>query len=191
MNKEIPWYEWRYTISEEWDVTSLLTKKKFMYNWEIVLWYIVRSSYVDKNWYPRISLRDSKWISRWHWIYQLVMLTYKWPYPSSIHQINHKDWNKLNSSLPNLEYVLPIENSNKKNPENIMPKWDKHWWYGKKWKLSKLSKRVWQFKDWILVAEYDWLSECSRITWFNPSNIWCVIHKTRQSTCHWYTFEYI
>lgn len=61
----------------------------------------------------------------------------------------------------------------------------------KRWKLSKLSKRVGKFKDWNLIEEYDSLWECSRKTWYNISNIWCTIHGTKQNKCHGYQFKYL
>lgn len=191
MFKEIPWFEWRYSISKDWVVVSISDYRMFICEWKILKWHLIRAPYFDKNWYKRVSLTLKNWSRKWYWVHQLVMLTYVWPYPSSNHQINHKNWDKSDASLENLEYVTPLENSNKKNPSNIYPKWKNHWWYWRKWKLSKLSKPVWQFKDWELVATYEWLADCARKTWFNPSNIWCVIHWTRQNQCHWFTFKYI
>ena len=188
MYKDIPWYEWRYAISEEWIVISLLNKHKVLIDGNIVETPLVRAVYYDKNGYPRVSLRWKK--SRAWWIHQLVMMTFVGPYPSNDHVINHKDWNVKNFCLDNLEYVTSLQNTRYKNPLKKMPSGEKHHWWMKRWKLSKLSMRVWQYENWILIKEHDSLWECSRNTWFNISNIWSVIY-WKQKTCHWYTFKYL
>lgn len=189
--KTIPWFP-KYSISDTWIVISNEWTFFQSDNW-IHKWFLIRKTYLDKNWYERISLKN--WSTqKAFWIHQLVMLTFVWPYPNSSYHINHKDWNKNNNCLENLEYITSKENNNHKllNPNLIYPKWNKHHWWMKRWKLSKLSKRVWQYDiNGILVNEYESLWECARITWFNISNIWCTIHQTRQKICHWYTFKYL
>ncbi len=189
MFKPIQWYENIYLISKKWIVISNNKTQILTEDW-IIEWLLVRKPYVDKNGYLRISLRNWKTSKTW-WVHQLVMLTYVWPYPTVNHHINHKDWNTLNPSLDNLEYITDKENYKYKNPSKIMPNGINHHCYMKRWKLSRLSKRVWRFQNDLLIEEYESLGECARKTWYNISNIWSTIHWTRQKNCHGFQFRYL
>lgn len=189
--KTIPWFH-NYSISDTGIVISNNQAEFQSIDW-IKTWYLIRKTYFDKNWYERVTLKNWK-SQKSFWIHQLVMLTFVWPYPNSNYQINHKDWNKQNNNLSNLEYITSKENNDHKllNPDLIYPKWCEHHWWMKRWKLSKLSKPVWQYDmNWNLIQKYESLWECARITWFNISNIWSVIYQKRQKTCHGYLFKYL
>lgn len=190
--KDIPWFEWIFKCSNKGRIKTVeryATRKNWKY---MFVSEKIRRTYNDKNWYERISLRN--WIyHKTFWVHQLVMFTFVWKYEWNKNQINHIDYNVKNNNLDNLEFCTPKENNIHKMKREwfSMPKWKEHWWYWKRWKLSKLSKRVWQFKNWILIKEFESLWECARKTWFNISNIWCTIYKKRQNFCHWFDFKYI
>lgn len=87
-----------------------------------------------------------------------------WPFDSyGRYQVNHKDENKQNNSITNLELVSLIYNLR----------------YGDRDKRAaearvnhpKMSKKVYQYKDGELIAEYPSLSEASRQTGFQLSKI--------------------
>lgn len=185
----IPWYEDIYQISKQWIIISKSEVQILTPEW-IISGPQIRKPYKDKNGYLRISLRNNGESKTW-WVHQLVMLTFVGDYPSKNHHINHKDWDTLNPALDNLEYILAEDNNRYKNPTKIMPSWKNHHHFMKRWKLSKLSKRVGKFQDWNLIEEYESLWECARKTWYNISNIWCTIHWTRQNNCHGYQFKYL
>jgi hypothetical protein len=192
--KDIPWYEWIYKINNLWKVKSLERYVNHSICKKIYIPERIRKVYLDKDWYERIALKlNSSNKYKIYWVHQLVMLSFIWPYPQKWMHINHIDYNKQNNLLDNLEYCTAKQNNEHKILKQWFkyPRWELHHWYMKRWKLSKLSKRVWQFKDWILIKEYDSLWECSRETGFNISNIWSTIYKDRQKLCHWYDFKYI
>ena len=64
-----------------------------------------------QNGYAVIKLiPDSKKKSRNERVHRLIALTFIGSSPSPIHQVNHKDGNKLNNKASNLEWVSPSEN---------------------------------------------------------------------------------
>lgn len=125
--KEIPWYEWKYQVSNIWRVKSLIT------------WKILKKT--NNHWYYSCSL--------WR-IHRLVAKTFIINYDNKS-QVNHKDWNKQNNNVDNLEWATPSENilhsfriwlSKITNNHHFIKKHPLKW---KKWILSCYSKKVNQY----------------------------------------------
>lgn len=92
--KDIPGYEGRYAVSNKGRV---LTRKKFPGN--------VMMPEIMKLGYLRVDLTDKKYL-----IHRLVSMCFM---PSGNgKEINHKDGNKANNHVENLEWVTKSENVN-------------------------------------------------------------------------------
>lgn len=65
--------------------------------------------HVTPKGYMRIRLQSNKSGKNW-FIHTLVANAFIGSAPSKKHQVNHKDGNKLNNSVDNLEYVTPSQN---------------------------------------------------------------------------------
>lgn len=181
MFKDIPWYEWRYKISDNWDIMSLPKKWKWWHNWKIM------SLWLDWKWYPFTKLyKDHKYKNMKAHI--LVMLAFVWE--SNWLEVNHKDWNKQNNSLDNLEYCTKSENIKHAyrtglNKANMSSLW-MVWW------LCKTSKKVWKFDAfWNLLEEW-FLYDFNKNYWYDRTSIVKVCNKnTRQKTAYWFNWKYL
>ncbi len=61
--------------------------------------------------YQFVNIRDAGKRYRYHYVHRLVWEAFVGPIPEGM-QINHKDENKLNNSIDNLEIVTPKQNAN-------------------------------------------------------------------------------
>ena len=51
-----------------------------------------------------------------HYVHRLVALAFIGPSPSAGHEVNHKDFNKQNNNVDNLEWMTSAENSRYSKP---------------------------------------------------------------------------
>ena len=86
-----------YEISKEGKIYSLKNNKRK----EII-------GFIDKYGYRRVLLYENGKRKR-YFVHRLVATKYI-PNPENKTQVNHKDGNKLNNSVENLEWVTPKEN---------------------------------------------------------------------------------
>ena len=86
----------KYSITDEGVVTNLKTGKIVNYN-----------DPKNNSGYCRITLRTKTKKSKKYQLHRLVLATFT--YDCEL-EVNHKDGNKLNNSLINLEYVTSLEN---------------------------------------------------------------------------------
>lgn len=94
--KIIDKYDRQYAISKDGKVRSLLSGKLLV-------------SSQDKNGYPVVSIKDSNGISHYIQIHRLLAESFI-PNPEQKKTVNHKDGNKLNYDLSNLEWATHSEN---------------------------------------------------------------------------------
>jgi hypothetical protein len=64
----------------------------------------------NKKGYPILGLVDDDGCTRTRAVHRLVALAFLEPVPTPEHQINHKDTDKTNNSVENLEWATPSEN---------------------------------------------------------------------------------
>ena len=93
--RDIPWYEWIYKITENWEVISSLWLNP-----------IIKKPVFNGKWYLTVQLHKDS-IRKRFLIHRLVLLAYVW---DSDLQCNHIDWDKTNNKLSNLEYCTQEEN---------------------------------------------------------------------------------
>lgn len=102
--KAIPEFEGRYEVSNIGRIRSLITNKGKASG-------TILKPYMNHKGYWAIDLmRDGKQENRKKAVvHRCVAVAFISPPPSKNHQVNHKDGNKLNNSVNNLEWVTPGE----------------------------------------------------------------------------------
>ena len=143
----INWYDKKYIITDNWLVISLKRSNprilKPLSNWR----------YLQIDLYKTICGNKEKkrmLIHRLVWMYFLIKETHK-------NNINHKDWNKLNNNISNLEWCT--------QKENIIHSY-------KNWLTNPSYKKVMQFDlNWNLIAIRQSFKEAEKITWARRQDI--------------------
>lgn len=99
---DIPGYEGKYQINKFGDVLSL--------NFKNINTSKIMKPSKDSHGYLRLGLRKN---GRYHWesIHRLVALTFI-PNPNNLPEVNHKDEDKTNNCIDNLEWCTRIYNIN-------------------------------------------------------------------------------
>lgn len=177
--KDIPWYEGKYQASNFGRIKSLYKKN-----------HIIMKPWIEWSWYSYLILWANK---KWKPIkvHRAVMFAF-FGEDKDKKFVNHKDWNKQNNRLENLEWVTRSENDKHKyrilwhkTPFQINPYMK--WVY---WELHPLSKKVKQYSlDWIFIKEWIWIKQAARITWANE--VWIIRScKWLWKQSWWFHWEY-
>ena len=155
--KNIPWYKWDYKISNLWNIISIkYWKEKFL------------KQSLSNSWYMQCSI--------WY-IHRLVAQIFIKNLENK-EQVNHKDWNKKNNNLQNLEWCTKSENwkhafniwLNKITKRNIFYTNNPVKW--KFWKDNHLSKKVNQYDLQLnFIKKYECISDIKKELWINISSI--------------------
>lgn len=135
--------------------------------------------------YPRIKLCNNG-ASEHLFVHRLVAEAFI-PNPENKSQVNHKDGNKLNNVVSNLEWVTPSENAihshrvlGHKAYNPCLGKFgDKHW----------NSKIVLQIKDGTIVGKFFGACEAQRKTKINNSGI-CMVCRGKRQSAGGYQWKY-
>lgn len=127
--KAIPGYEGHYEAGSNGEIKSLKYKSRSIMAYSMA----GRSG----NEYPSVTLTLNNKHKRFY-IHRLVSLAFL-PNPENKKQVNHKDRNKLNNSVENLEWCTPKENMN-----HLYTKIKASWRIGK-YNISHNIKAVYQY----------------------------------------------
>lgn len=184
VRKDIPWIK-GYQASNTWNIRSI--DRVWVYKWKFgtvqrpIKWKVLKPMINEGYCYVNIWLNNKQ---RSHSIHSLIMLTFIWERKYK-KDINHKDWNKGNNTINNLEYCTRSEN---------MLHAIKSWLVNiKRWKDHHKCRKIKIFWNWIDTIAY-WTMQASKITWVDRS---CISKKCRiplkrlYKNNNWFTFCYL
>lgn len=137
--KDIPWYEWKYQASNLGNMRSL-DRIIHRNNWTKLpkKWKILKY-WLNENWYCLVNL----WRGNTKKVHRIICLTFLNNYNSNL-GVNHKDWNKLNNNIENLEMVTHRENMRHSfdvlhSGSKKIIQYDLNWNFMKEWKSWKIA----------------------------------------------------
>ena len=173
--KDITWYEWLYQVSNFGKILS--TKRKN------TKWWILRP-WSNPQGYEIASI-SKEWVQKYYTVHRLVALAFI-PNPEWKDQINHKDGNKKNNTVDNLEWCTQSENLRHRHRVLWCP--PNKTWLWKFWALHHNSKPVEQYSlEWEFIREFAWISEARRETWILSIQAAC---SWRYKTSWWFIWSY-
>lgn len=181
--RDIKWYEWKYIVSNKWKISSV--DRYIDDKWWLHHWNWKEKSQVVNSWYLAVWL-SNKSIYKIYKVHRLVAEAFI-PNPDKKRCINHKDWNKFNNNIENLERCTYSENSIHKN--YVL----KNGMVGKFWVNHPASKKVNQYSiDMEFIKERECIRMVETKLWINKSNIAdCCRWKNKRITAGWYKRKYV
>lgn len=171
--KDIPWYEWKYQVSNFGNIMSI----NYNRTWKQKL----LMGGLNTWWYKHVCLRK-EWIQRTLSIHRLVSMVFI-PNPESKTDINHTNGIKTDNRVENLEWATRLENN--QHAYNIWLMVQKKWAYNKKSKpVSQLTM------SWLLVQNFAWIGDANRELWIRRSDI-SKCCKWKVKSAWWFRWEYL
>lgn len=162
--KDIKWYEWKYMVSNFWNVISL----NFRRSWKSKL----LSPWTNSQWY-KIVILTSNAIRKNLKVHRLVAIAFI-ENPFNKKAVNHINWIKADNNIKNLEFVTYSENTlhayriglKKVNENNHFFTNNPSKW--KFWAQKKNAKSILQYnKDWIFIREFSAIMDANRELWLS------------------------
>lgn len=187
--KDIKGYEGLYQISNFGNVKAL---EKSVWNGKTNLYFpeIIRKPNFDKDGYLNITLsKNSK--AKTFKIHRLVAKAFI-DNPGNLPEVNHKDGNKSNNFVNNLEWITRSENQkhafrigliNQNGPNNAM--------YGKLGKDNPNSIPIYQIdiNTNQIIKKFDSMASAGRKLQVNTGHI-CQVCKDKRKTAYGYKWKY-
>lgn len=125
--RDIPDYEGVYQASEHGEIICLIRKGNRRANRHL-------NQYVSEHGYFVTSINNKR-----RYVHRLVASAFLGPCPEG-YQVNHKDLNKLNNHVSNLEYVTRLENV--RHARANLPNWPNGFGVGENHINSKLTEET-------------------------------------------------
>ena len=176
--KVIPFAQ-NYAVSEDGQIYSKNKSRSGDYK--------IMTGVRDTSTYYRLNITTDNDGVKKFLVHRLVAICYL-PNPLNLPEVNHKDGNKLNNNVNNLEWVTRSENA--LHMYRIL-KTHKPVWNIKRWKDNKKIKIVLQYNCINkLINTYFWTREAERLTWIKQSQIsWCCLWKNKSAW--WFIWRYL
>lgn len=124
-------------------------------------------SHPDKDGYLKVRLWDGTKYKN-YFVHRLVAQSFI-PNPKNKSQVNHKDGNKTNNNINNLEWVTQSENM--RHSFDVLKNKVGYWNKGRFGKNSNKAKIVQQIQDGKVIAEFYGCMEAQRVTGIHFGNI--------------------
>lgn len=143
--KDIPWYEWKYQVSNIWNINSLSFNKTKVCK--------SLNKYTDKDWYLYVKLCKDWKVTHFR-VSRLVLQAFI-RNPEQKEQANHKNGIRNDNRLENLEWVTDTEN--------------KRHSFRELWRKEKMFRKyVLQYSlDWEFIKRWDSRTDARLATWVN------------------------
>lgn len=172
--KDIPWYEWRYRVSNIGNIISMINN-----HWDKrTLLLKTTKSY----WYLRINL-----LKRYTSIHRIVAKVFI-PNPENKPFVNHKNWIKDDNRAENLEWCTSSENLI--HAYNVLWRKKPMTWLWKFWISHPRAQWVIQIsKEWNFIKKWDSIMDAQRQLWIHQTNI-TQCCKWRYKSAWWYVWKY-
>ena len=175
--KDITWYEWLYQVSNFGKILS--TKRKNTKWWILRPWsnpqgYEIASIYLN-------------WVQKYYTVHRLVALAFI-PQEEWKDQVNHKDGNKKNNRVDNLEWCTMSENL--KHSFRVLGRKVCKTWTWKFWSLHHNAKAIEQYSlEWEFIRSFWAIAEAARETWIDRTSIWSCC-KYWYDKAWWFIWKY-
>ena len=167
--KDIPGYEGLYQASNLGIIKSLKRIAKKEYNNNRIVHERIMNGTKNADGYLKVHFKNKERnIDKGLFIHRLVAKAFL-PNPDNLPQVNHKDGNKTNNRIDNLEWCSNLYNQ-------------QHAWKNKLHKPTMhKGKKVKQYDmEGNFIKEYRSISMASKKTKINISNIYRVLNKKRK-----------
>jgi len=183
----IAWYL-RYQVSTFWRVRSFCS-------WERV----EKKIWTTPLWYSYVTLWSHKNKKKFR-IWRLVALSFL-PNPLYLPEVNHKDFDRSNNKLDNLERVSRQQNISRSR-ENFMKWIAKREQKYKDWVMVRIKNQAtyWQHRkkpvtkmdlEWNEIERYESIEDANRKNGFPKQCVWiCNCCKWRLKTYKWFKRKY-
>lgn len=176
--KDIDWFEWKYQVSNLWGIRSISYRR----TWNIK--NLVPHS--NGLWYMQVHINSLNIRKKNHLLHRIVANTFI-KNINNYPQVNHIDWNKLNNSVVNLEWVTSSENH-----LHAFSKLNRI--HNSKWKFGKYnnsSKKVIQItKENEIIKIWHSMTDIQMELWFFSWSIWQCC-KWKLNYVGWFKWKYL
>lgn len=176
-------------VQIEWFETYYVNREGLIYSTPKKVWFIHKkwrflTPYANKLrwWYCYVWLHG--WGKRKNLLHHRIVANAFLPKIEWKDQVNHKDWNKSNNHIDNLEWCTPGENNIHKYRVLKVPPSE----HQKKVASECNSKPILQYSlDWEFIREWSSQKEAKR-NWYWSSIYHCLVWNTEKA--YWFIWKY-
>lgn len=179
--KPFPWFNIQFTNEPMYLVSNKWRIKSQRYSYAYIL-----PTNIQSSWYSYFQFTINKKRHSFL-VHRAVLLAFEWP---SELECNHKDGNKLNNHLDNLEYCTRSHNVQHAHDTGLKVaiKWKKHHFYNKTGKKHPRSIPVLQLDgNWTIIKEWASMNLIEINKWWHRSHISKSIKENKRA--YWFFWK--